>query len=42
MERKTSIIIISNKTNNVGYNVSDVCDDSQLNSLEPIAKTNFL
>lgn len=22
---------ISNKTNNVGYNVSDVCDDSQLN-----------
>lgn len=33
---------VSSKKNNVGYNVSNVCDDPQLNSLEPITKTNFL
>lgn len=27
---------VSSKKNNVGYNVSNVCDDPQLNSLEPI------
>lgn len=33
---------VSSKKNNVGYNVSNVCDDPQLNSLEPITETNFL
>lgn len=51
IEKKTIIIFInggenvnhvSSKKNNVGYNVSNVCDDPQLNSLEPITKTNFL
>lgn len=41
MEGKTSIMY-QVKKNNVGYNVSNVCDDPQLNSLEPITKTNFL
>lgn len=50
IEKKTIILInggenvnhVSSKKNNVGYNVSNVCDDPQLNSLEPITKTNFL
>lgn len=33
---------VSSKKNNIGYNVSNVGDDPQLNSLEPITKTNFL
>lgn len=42
MEGKLNVNHVSSKKNNIGYNVSNVGDDPQLNSLEPITKTNFL